>query len=151
VLLAAGFAAYELGKVKKDHPEEFARIMGTKPDNPVLVARVVFAAKGNGHIPDVVFTELIAKEIEGKMVVSGTPTPANGFGNFEFRENYVAQDYFNAHASSVKNDDPVPLMHDSMVATINASPLHTGGRISILKVSPNGSEWMEKGECQQVD
>jgi hypothetical protein len=139
-------SAKEFSLFKRDDPKDFASLV--QPDNTVLVAKVVFVGKGNEHIPEVVVTVLVVEEIGGKMVVRGTPTPANGSGNFEFGASYVAQDYFLSHASSIKDDDPVPVMHDSVTAAANADPIHTGGKISILELSPNGSEWKEKGECE---
>jgi hypothetical protein len=77
-----------------------------------------------------------------------TATPAfRGDSAVEFGSYVVAQDYYSAHASYPESNPPA-IMHDSVVAEEEAHPLHIGGKVSILEVSPTGSDWKEKGECK---
>jgi hypothetical protein len=138
-------SAKELTLLKRSAPEEFAKLV--QPDHSVLVAKVVFVGKGNGHAPEVVYTVLIAKEIAGEVVVSGTPIDVHSVGNFELGSTYTAQDYFLAHASSIK-DDPVQVINDSIIADEKAHPLRVGGNVSILRIGPQDAAWERKGECQ---
>lgn len=139
-------SAKEFSLLRREYPAEFAK--SVQPAGDVLVAKVVFVGKGNGYTPIVITTVITAREVGGNMVISATPaTPVHAV-NFELGANNVAQDYFLTHAASIKNDDPVPIMHDSIVAAASVDPLHTGGKVSILEISPKGYDWKEKGECQ---
>jgi hypothetical protein len=139
-------SAKEFSLLKRTSPMDFSKLI--QPDHTILVAKVIFIGKGNGHPPKVIYTILVAREIHGKIIISGTPIiPPAAHISFELGSYLTAEDYFLAHQLSPQID-PAPIMRDGIVAEEKAHPLNIGGRVSVLEISPTDSHWREKGECQ---
>jgi hypothetical protein len=139
-------SAKEFSLLKHTSPTDFSKLI--QPDHTILVAKVIFIGKGDGHPPQAIYTILVAREIHGKIIISGTPiNPPAAPVNFELGSYSTAQNYFLVHELSPQSD-PAPIMRDGIVAEEKAHPLNIGGRVSVLEISPTESHWREKGECQ---
>jgi hypothetical protein len=44
--------------------------------------------------------------------------------------------------------DALGVLREGMEAAHNAHPEQVGGKIAILKITPKGVQWIDKGECE---
>jgi hypothetical protein len=136
--------AKELASIRKDDRTFFAKLLTY---NSLL--QIVFVGFEEEH-PAFVWASLTAREVNGRVVVDGTveePPRDQSSGLLGIGETIQAQEYIRKNGSRLATD-PIGVIRESIIVQELAEPQMVGGNVSILQISRDGKQWIDKGVCK---
>ena len=138
--------ARELASIEKDDPIGFAKLIAY-----TCLWQVVFVGSEGGH-PAFVWACVTAREVNGQIILDGTPEEPPGGqpaeGDFlGIGETEEARAYLAKHRSEIVTD-PAGVLRASIIVEESAKPQLVGGEVNILEISGNGRNWIAKGKCK---